>query len=133
MTSWKNNQVSIQPRIHSEYQMKNVHFHFTFPSKHVVVTNYSHICNFIQLYQHCSHISDYTFTTKMTCRTNRTVVVKVVDLDTNCIFNPNYMVSWTRFLLMKPRGTKLGDLTQARLTTQLPQKGYPPILPQELI
>jgi hypothetical protein len=26
------------PRIHSQYWMKNVHFHFTFPSKHVIVT-----------------------------------------------------------------------------------------------
>ncbi len=38
---------------------KNVHFHFTFPSKDVIVTNYSCICDFIRLYQHCNRICDY--------------------------------------------------------------------------
>jgi hypothetical protein len=38
---------------------EKVHFHFFFPSKHVIVTNYSRIFNFIQLYQHCSCICDY--------------------------------------------------------------------------
>jgi len=76
-----------------------VHFHFIFPSKHVIITNYNHICNFIWLYQHCSHISDYnshiydyTFMTKMTHRTNLTILIKVVDLDTICIYSHNLIV-----------------------------------------
>jgi hypothetical protein len=43
-----------------QYWMKNVHFHFTkFPSKDVIITNYSHICDFIWLYQHCSCVGGY--------------------------------------------------------------------------
>ncbi len=38
MTSYKNNEVFIHPRIHSQYWMKNVQFYFTFPSKHVTIT-----------------------------------------------------------------------------------------------
>jgi len=38
------------------------------------------------------HIWLYTFTTKMTHRTNLTIVVKVVDLDISCIYNHNHMV-----------------------------------------
>jgi hypothetical protein len=33
---------------------------FYFPSKHVIVTNYNFICDFIQLCQHYNHIYDYT-------------------------------------------------------------------------
>jgi len=59
MTSYKNNKKFIHPKIHSQYWMKNVHFHFTFPSKHVIITNYGHIYDFIQLFQHYSCICDY--------------------------------------------------------------------------
>ncbi len=34
-------------------------FSFYFPSKHVIVINYSRICNFIRLYQHYNCICDY--------------------------------------------------------------------------
>jgi hypothetical protein len=82
----------IHLRIHSQYWMKNMHFEFIFTSKHIIVTNYSCICDFIWLYQHYSHtcdynshIYDYTFTTKIKHRTNLTIVIKVVDLNICCI------------------------------------------------
>ncbi len=76
--------------------MKNVHFHFTFPSKHVIVTNYSvfatlldYINNVITYAIKNSHIYDDTHLQHMTCRINLIEVVKVVDLDTNRIYSCN--------------------------------------------
>jgi hypothetical protein len=60
MTSCKNNQV-FYPSIDLFTMLdEKVHFHFTFPSKHGIVTNYSCICDFIRLYQHYSFVCDYS-------------------------------------------------------------------------
>ncbi len=72
-----------------------MHFHFNFPSKHVIVTNYSCICDFIQLCQHCkSRIYDYTHLQLKwhAGLTQLYIVVKIVDLDFSCIYSHNHMV-----------------------------------------
>jgi len=50
--------------------------------------------------------------TKMTHRTNPTVVVKVVDLDTSCIYSRNHMVGMDKISssgMVFPLGTKIED------------------------
>jgi hypothetical protein len=41
-------------------------------------------------------MSLHTFTTKITHRTNLTIIVKVVDLNINCIYNHNHMVAMSK-------------------------------------
>jgi hypothetical protein len=74
--------------------MKNVQFHFIFPSKYVIVTFVISIgyINIVVTYVTIiiTYMTMYTFTTKITHRTNLNIVVKIINLDTSCIYSHNH-------------------------------------------
>ncbi len=67
---------------------------FFFPSKYVIVTFVISIgyINIVVMYVTLiiTYMTMYTFTTKITHRTDLNIVVKIIDLDTSCIYSHNH-------------------------------------------